>query len=71
MTIQLYPKLLLEILSISRKLSLLFNMYITNTASLLFYSKHPTPMTIQLHPQCLLGMQSILRNWTFLIFKQV
>ena len=35
------------------------------------YSKHPTPMTIQLHPQCLLGIQSILRNWTFLIFKQV
>ena len=34
-------------------------------------SKHPTPMTIQLHPQCLLGIQSILRNWTFLIFKQV
>ena len=33
--------------------------------------KHPTPMTIQLHPQCLLGIQSILRNWTFLIFKQV
>ena len=36
-----------------------------------FLSKHPTPMTIQLHPQCLLGIQSILRNWTFLIFKQV
>ena len=34
-------------------------------------SKHPTPMAIQLHPQCLLGIQSILRNWTFLIFKQV
>lgn len=34
-------------------------------------SKHPTPMTIQLHPQCLLGIQGILRNWTFLIFKQV
>ena len=33
--------------------------------------KHPTPMTIQLHPQCLLGIQGILRNWTFLIFKQV
>ena len=33
--------------------------------------KHPTPMAIQLHPQCLLGIQSILRNWTFLIFKQV
>ena len=33
--------------------------------------KHPTPMTIQLHPQCLLGIQAILRNWTFLIFKQV
>ena len=33
--------------------------------------KHPTPMTIQLHPQCLLGIQSILKNWTFLIFKQV
>ena len=30
-------------------------------------SKHPTPMTIQLHPQCLLGIQSILRNWIFLI----
>ena len=39
MTIQLYPKLLLKILSISRKLSLLFNMYITNTASLLFYKQ--------------------------------
>ena len=35
------------------------------------YRKHPTPMAIQLHPQCLLGIQSILRNWTFLIFKQV
>ena len=35
------------------------------------YCKHPTPMTIQLHPQCLLGIQGILRNWTFLIFKQV
>ena len=35
------------------------------------YRKHPTPMTIQLHPQCLLGIQGILRNWTFLIFKQV
>ena len=34
-------------------------------------SKHPTPMTIQLHPQCLLGIQGILRNWAFLIFKQV
>ena len=33
--------------------------------------KHPTPIAIQLHPQCLLGIQSILRNWTFLIFKQV
>ena len=33
--------------------------------------KHPTPMAIQLHPQYLLGIQSILRNWTFLIFKQV
>ena len=33
--------------------------------------KHPTPMAIQLHPQCLLGIQGILRNWTFLIFKQV
>ena len=39
MTIQLYPKLLLEILSISRKLSLLFNMYITNTASQLYYKQ--------------------------------
>ena len=36
-----------------------------------FGSKHPTPMAILLHPQCLLGIQSILRNWTFLIFKQV
>ena len=36
-----------------------------------FLGKHPTPMTIQLHPQCLLGIQGILRNWTFLIFKQV
>ena len=36
-----------------------------------FVSKHPTPMAILLHPQCLLGIQSILRNWTFLIFKQV
>ena len=36
-----------------------------------FKGKHPTPMTIQLHPQCLLGIQGILRNWTFLIFKQV
>lgn len=35
------------------------------------HCKHPTPMTIQLHPQCLLGIQGILRNWTFLIFKQV
>ena len=35
------------------------------------HSKHPTPIAIQLHPQCLLGIQSILRNWTFLIFKQV
>lgn len=34
-------------------------------------SKHPTPIAIQLHPQCLLGIQGILRNWTFLIFKQV
>ena len=34
-------------------------------------SKHPTPIAIQLHPQCLLGIQSISRNWTFLIFKQV
>ena len=33
--------------------------------------KHPTPIAIQLHPQCLLGIQGILRNWTFLIFKQV
>ena len=33
--------------------------------------KHPTPMTIQLLLQCLLGIQGILRNWTFLIFKQV
>ena len=41
------------------------------TAWDVFVSKHPTPMTIQLHPQCLLGIQSILRNWTFLIFKQV
>jgi len=38
---------------------------------LLAQGKHPTPMTIQLHPQCLLGIQGILRNWTFLIFKQV
>ena len=37
----------------------------------LHQGKHPTPMTIQLHPQCLLGIQGILRNWTFLIFKQV
>ena len=37
----------------------------------LYERKHPTPMAIQLHPQCLLGIQSILRNWTFLIFKQV
>ena len=29
------------------------------------------PMTIQLHPQCLLGIQGILRNWTFLILKQI
>ena len=36
-----------------------------------YIGKHPTPMTIQLHPQCLLGIQGILRNWTFLIFKQV
>ena len=36
-----------------------------------FGRKHPTPIAIQLHPQCLLGIQSILRNWTFLIFKQV
>ena len=36
-----------------------------------FHRKHPTPIAIQLHPQCLLGIQSILRNWTFLIFKQV
>ena len=36
-----------------------------------FECKHPTPMAIQLHPQCLLGIQSFLRNWTFLIFKQV
>ena len=35
------------------------------------FRKHPTPIAIQLHPQCLLGIQSILRNWTFLIFKQV
>ena len=41
------------------------------TAAEMMESKHPTPMTIQLHPQCLLGIQSILRNWTFLIFKQV
>ena len=34
-------------------------------------SKHPTPIAIQLHPQCLRGIQGILRNWTFLIFKQV
>ena len=37
----------------------------------LAWRKHPTPMAIQLHPQCLLGIQSILRNWIFLIFKQV
>ena len=47
----------------------------TATANLVFkriiQGKHPTPMAIQLHPQCLLGIQSILRNWTFLIFKQV
>ena len=35
------------------------------------HRKHPTPIAIQLHYQCLLGIQSILRNWTFLIFKQV
>ena len=28
-------------------------------------------MAIQFHPQCLLETQRILRNWTFLIFKQV
>ena len=39
--------------------------------SLDIHRKHPTPMTTQLYPQCLLGIQSILRNWTFLIFKQV
>ena len=40
-------------------------------ARLLNKRKHPIPIAIQLHPQCLLGIQSILRNWTFLIFKQV
>ena len=42
-----------------------------DSASLPVLRKHPTPIAIQLHPQCLLGIQSILRNWTFLIFKQV
>ncbi len=36
-----------------------------------YQCKHQTPMAIQLHPQCLLGIQGIIRNWTFLIFKQV
>ena len=47
------------------------SLYYFYSYTFILFSKHPTPMTIQLHPQCLLGIQGILRNWTFLIFKQV
>ena len=55
-----------RLIDLFRNLKILFP-----KAKIVGHRKHPTPIAIQLHPQCLLGIQSILRNWTFLIFKQV